>query len=89
MSANDSASALRMTLYYEDANSVRVPAATADVALTDAMQTYSLDLNAYLAPEAVGKTIGIEFQNASEGSTWIGIDNVRLEGPTAAPEPPS
>jgi hypothetical protein len=39
------------------------------------------------APDAVGKTIGIEFENVSEGASWIGLDNVRLEGPTAAPEP--
>jgi uncharacterized surface protein with fasciclin (FAS1) repeats len=80
------ATTMRMTLYYL-ADGVRVPAATADVALTDAMQEYALELNAYLAPDAVGKTIGIEFENVSEGASWIGLDNVRLEGPTAAPEP--
>ncbi|UCD49139.1 MAG: fasciclin domain-containing protein [Phycisphaerales bacterium] len=81
------ATTLRMTLYYEDANGVRVPAATADVALTEEMQEYALELNAYLAPEAIGKTIGIEFENVSGANTWIGLDNVRLEGPTEAPEP--
>lgn len=80
------ATTLRMTLYYLD-DGVRVPAATADVALTDDMQEYALALNAYEAPDAVGKTIGIEFQNASEGDSWIGLDKVRLEGPTPAPEP--
>jgi uncharacterized surface protein with fasciclin (FAS1) repeats len=80
------ATTLRMTLYYLD-DGVRIPAATADVALTDSMQEYALALNAYEAPDAVGKTIGIEFQNVSAGDSWIGLDRVRLEGPTAAPEP--
>lgn len=80
------ATTMRMTLYYLE-DGVRVPAATADVALTGDMQEYALELNAYEAPEAVGKTIGIEFENVSDGSSWIGLDRVRLEGPTAAPEP--
>jgi len=80
------ATTLRMTLYYE-AEGVRVPAATADITLTEEMQEYALELNAYLAPEAVGKTIGVEFENVSGPASWIGLDNVRLEGPTVATEP--
>ncbi len=80
------ATTLRMTLYY-DADGERIPAVTADVALTEEMAEYALELNAYEVPEMIGKTIGIEFENVSGANTWIGLDNVRLEGPTEAPEP--
>jgi len=69
---------LRMTLYYLDAD-LRVPAATADVTVTDAMQTFALPFNAADLPACVGKEIGIEFDNVTtEGQSWIGLDNVRL-----------
>jgi len=69
---------LRMTLYYLDAG-LRVPAATADVTVTDAMQTFALPFNAADLPACVGKEIGIEFDNVTtEGQSWIGLDNVRL-----------
>ena len=72
------ATAMQMTLYYDDSD-VRVPAATNEVILTDDMQEYTLFLSAVDVPESVGKKIGIEFSNASSGDTWIGLDNVRLE----------
>jgi len=72
------ATAMQMTLYYDD-NGARVPAATDEVALTDDMQEYALSLSAADVPESIGKKIGIEFSNASSGDTWIGLDNVRLE----------
>jgi hypothetical protein len=71
------ATTLRMILYYDD-NGTRVPIVTNDVALTDAMQEYTLSFSAADVPESVGHQIGIEFANASSGDTWIGIDNVRL-----------
>jgi hypothetical protein len=69
---------LRMTLYYEDLG-LRVPAASADVAVGDAMQTFTLSLAAQDVPAAVGKVLGIEFDNVTaNGDSWIGLDNVRL-----------
>jgi len=71
------ATAMQMTLYYDD-NGARIPAATNEVTLTDDMQEYILSLTAADVPESVGKKIGIEFSNASSGDSWIGLDNVRL-----------
>jgi hypothetical protein len=69
---------LRMTLYFEDAG-VRVPAATADVAVTDTMQQFTLTLDAAQVPAAAGKVLGIEFDNVTtNGQSWIGLDNVSL-----------
>jgi len=72
------ATAMQMTLYYDD-NGTRIPAATNEVTLTDDMQEYTLSLSAADAPESIGKKVGIEFSNSSSGDTWIGLDNVRLE----------
>jgi hypothetical protein len=73
------ATTLRMTIYYDD-NGTRVPAATSDVTLTDAMQEYSLSFSANDVPESVGHKVGIEFSNVSSGGdSWLGLDNVRLE----------
>ena len=72
------ATAMQMTLYYDD-NGARVPTATDEVTLTDDMQEYTLSLSAADVPELVGKEIGIELSNASIGDTWIGLDNIRLE----------
>ena len=69
---------LQMTLYYDD-NGARVPAATSDVTLTDAMQEYSLSFSADDVPESVGHRVGLEFSNVSSGDSWLGLDNVRLE----------
>jgi len=69
---------LRITLYYEDGK-VRVPAATVDVAVKDAMQTFTLPFAANDVPAAVGKIIGIELDNVTtNGDSWIGLDNVWL-----------
>jgi hypothetical protein len=71
---------LRMLLYYDDPDlGIRFPAAMAEVAVTDAMQTFTLTLDAAQAPDAVGKVLGIEFDNiTTNGESWIGLDNVRL-----------
>jgi hypothetical protein len=71
------ATTLQMTLYYDD-NGARVPAVTTEIALTDAMQEYTLLFSANDALESAGHNIGIEFTNVSTGDTWIGLDNVRL-----------
>jgi hypothetical protein len=42
------------------------------------MQEYILSFSAGDVPESAGHQIGIEFDNASSGGTWIGLDNVRL-----------
>ena len=72
------APAMQMSLYYDDGGT-RVTVAASDVALTDAMQVYALSFSAGDDPAAVGHQIGVEFSNTSSGSTWIGLDNVRLE----------
>jgi len=72
------ATAMQMTLYYDD-NGARIPAATDEVILTDDMQEYILSLSAADVPESVDKKVGIELSNASSGDTWIGLDNIRLE----------
>ena len=72
------ATSMQMTIYYDD-NGVRVPVATSDVVLSDAMQEYVLSFSAGDVPESAGKKVGIEFSNSSSGDTWIGLDNVRLE----------
>jgi hypothetical protein len=69
---------LRVTMYYEDGG-LRVPAATVDVAVKDAMQTFTLPFAANDVPAAVGKIIGIELDNVTtNGDSWIGLDNVWL-----------
>ncbi len=75
---NWAATTLQLSLYYDDGG-VRVTAASVDVVMTDTMQEFSLVLTAADVPEAAGKQLGIELNNASEeGESWIGIDNVRL-----------
>jgi len=72
------ATSLQMTIYYDE-NAARIPVATSDVTLTDAMQEYTLSFSAGDIPESVGKNVGVEFSNSSSGETWIGLDNVRVE----------
>ena len=69
---------LRVTVYYE-ADGLRVPAATVDVAVTDAMQTFTLPFAANDVPDSIGKILGVEFDNVTEeGESWIGLDTVFL-----------
>ncbi|MFC1635540.1 LamG domain-containing protein [Planctomycetota bacterium] len=74
------ATTMNMALYYDD-NGARVPIVSSEVALTDAMQEYTLSFSAGDVPDSIGRKIGIEFSNVSSGDTWIGLDNVRLEPP--------
>jgi beta-glucanase (GH16 family) len=71
------ATALTMTLYYDNAGS-RVTAATQQVSLTSGWQTFTLIFNADAVPAAIGKRIGILLDNPSGVSDWIGIDNIRF-----------
>jgi hypothetical protein len=70
---------LRATLYYAE-NGIRVPAASQDLALTGNTQEFSLLLSADEAPDAIGKQLGIEFLNVTEGNSthWVGLDYVTL-----------
>ncbi|MBN2312421.1 MAG: hypothetical protein JXM79_00740 [Sedimentisphaerales bacterium] len=72
------ATTLKMSLYSDD-NDARVPIVSGEVALSDDMQEYTLSFSAGDVPDAVGRKIGIEFSNVSEGDSWIGLDNVQLE----------
>jgi PKD repeat protein len=77
---------LQIDLYYNDSGS-RVQAATNTATLTGAMAEYTLSFTADNVPASIGKNIGIEFNNVVGGSTWLGLDNVRLF--YASPEPSS
>jgi len=66
-----------IVLYCDDAGT-RVVAAADTVDITDDWITYSITLVADEVSEAIGKKIGILFDNVSEGDNWIGLDNVRL-----------
>ena len=69
---------LRIILFYDE-EGIRIPVAFVDATVADAMQTFSLVFDAKEAPDAVGKKIGIEFDNVTTtGDSWIGLDNVRL-----------
>ncbi|MBP8303469.1 MAG: tandem-95 repeat protein [Phycisphaerae bacterium] len=78
---NWAATKFLMTLYYDEAGA-RMPLATREVDLTDAMQTFSLWFSAAAAPDCVGKQLGIELANSSSpdapGTTWMGLDRVSL-----------
>jgi hypothetical protein len=69
---------LRMIIFYDE-EGIRLPVAFADVTVGNEMQTFSLTFDAQEAPDAVGKKIGVEFNNVTtNGDSWIGLDNVRL-----------
>jgi hypothetical protein len=72
------ATALRMTLYYDN-DGERVVAATRDAPITGTMAEYSLTFDSTTLPACAGHRIGIEFANPTSGSSWLGLDNVRLE----------
>ena len=72
------ATGMQMIIYYDDGG-VRVPVATSDITLTDAMQEYTLSFSAGDVQDSIGKNVGVEFSNSSTGESWIGLDNVRVE----------
>jgi hypothetical protein len=81
---------LEVTLY-ADALGQRVPLATETFEMVEGeivpdypeWNTYSLEFAADSIAVLQGYPIGIELRNATEGNSWIGIDNVRL---SLAPE---
>jgi hypothetical protein len=76
---NWQATTLQVTLYYDE-DGARVSAATQDVTLTDSMTEVVLAFSAADVPEAIGKNIGIEFDNVTEESgSWLALDDVRLD----------
>jgi hypothetical protein len=75
---NWQATTLLITLYYDEADA-RVAAASAECALTDEMQEFSVVLSAADVPDCVGKLLGIELDNITpDVDSWLGLDNVRL-----------
>jgi hypothetical protein len=75
---NWQATTLRMTLYYND-QGTRVPVAIEDVTLTDEMAEYAIAFGVSDLPEAIGHSIGIEFNNVTEeAGSWLALDCVRL-----------
>lgn len=76
---NWQATALQLSIYI-DVGGVRVPMATAEFALTDTMQEFTLTFAVSDQPLAAGMRLGIELANVSaEGESWVGLDNVRVE----------
>jgi len=71
------ATLFEMMLFYED-NGTRVPLGWEEWELTDAMEECFASFSADNHPEAVGKKLGIWFDNVSDSASWMGLDNVRL-----------
>jgi alpha-L-fucosidase len=75
---------LRIGLYYDAAGQM-VPVASTDVHPLTNWQSYSVTFPAHSVPAAIGKRIGVWFQNIYyPGLSWIGADNARLD---VAPSP--
>ena len=70
-----------ISLYYDEAGA-RVTVASATVTPPDQAEggwtEYSVEFAADDAPDSIGKAIGIEIDNVSAASSWIGMENVRL-----------
>jgi hypothetical protein len=47
-----------------------------EVNVTDAMTTYALNFKSADSPDALGKLLGIAFDNTGIADSWIGFDNV-------------
>ncbi len=72
------AATMEMTIFY-DIDGTRIVIASRRVALTNSMAEYALRFSAGKMPLSVGHRIGVLFANTSPASTWIGLDNVRLD----------
>ncbi|MEM1069757.1 MAG: PKD domain-containing protein, partial [Planctomycetota bacterium] len=70
-------STLRATLYYEDSG--RQTFAQQDFVLTGGHPSSAYTLNATAPSASNGKLLGIEFDNVSTGTTFLGIDDVTLQ----------
>jgi hypothetical protein len=83
------AKTLRMMLYSDDAGT-RTVLASSDVDVTDAYATFAVSANTGDNAAAIGKKLGVEFANVTEGtSTYIGLDNVRLSYELTLTPPPA
>jgi hypothetical protein len=79
---NFGADTFRASLYYDDPCG-RVEVATQDYPISaageGAKEEMTLSFSALDVPASVGHKIGIEFDNATSGGSWLGMDNVRLD----------
>ena len=76
---NWQATVLQLSMYI-DVGGVRVSMATAEFALTDTIQEFTLTFAVSDQPLAAGMRLGVEIANVSaEGESWAGFDNVRVE----------
>lgn len=74
---------LRIGLYFDAAGQM-VPVASTDVHPLTNWQSYSVTFPAHSVPAAIGKRIGVWFQNIYyPGLSWIGADNARLDVATS------
>jgi hypothetical protein len=73
---------LKMGFFYEE-NGTQVPLEAEIWELLETMEEYFLMFSAADHPDAVGRNLGILFDNVSDSSSWIGIDNVRLNNSNA------
>ena len=86
--ANVQASDLNIILYYVDDLDDRIPLVTeVRTPVPFAWAAFSFDYS-LIVPAAVGRTLGIEFDNQTVGSTQVYFDNIDLSV-TAIPEPAS
>jgi hypothetical protein len=68
----------KMSLYYDNAGA-RETIVSREIVLPDAMARYDLGFNAADYPAAVGKKLGIEFDNINATArSWYYLDNVEL-----------
>jgi len=74
------ATTLLMGLFYINDSGAPVIVASSQVDLTDEMENYSLVFVAADTPDAVGKPLGVGFDNVTDvEASWLGLDNVILD----------
>jgi hypothetical protein len=71
------ATLFEMGIFSEDTLGVKVTLEKIQVTLTDVWATYSLKFKASDHPDALGKKLGVAFDNVSIAQSWINFDNVR------------
>jgi hypothetical protein len=74
-------------LYYDN-DGERVPIGTTTwdfEGISEPMIEITVSVNADDVPDAIGKMIGVGFNNTTEDSSWAEVDNVRLTREAAAP----
>lgn len=82
------ATTLELGMFYIDDAGMPVIVASSQVALTEAMANYGLVFVAADAPDAVGRQLGIGFDNVTvEGASWLGLDSVMVDFLAEVPDP--